>query len=97
MAVDPFALHAEIAEFGGPVTITIDPRCVVVTPWHAIVNRIRESLRGAGRHGSTGRGIREAKLGDHRLTVGDLTLEWPARASQQGDGRSRRTSRRITS
>lgn len=74
MAVDPFALHAEIAEFGAPVDITIDPRCVVVTPWHAIVNRIRESLRGAGRHGSTGRGIREAKFGDHRLLVGDLTL-----------------------
>jgi adenylosuccinate synthase len=62
MAVDPFALHAEIAEFAGPVDVTIDPRCVVVTPWHAIVNRIRESLRGAGRHGTTGRGIREAKL-----------------------------------
>jgi adenylosuccinate synthase len=75
MAVDPFALHAEIAEFGAPVEVTIDPRCVVVTPWHAIVNRIRESLRGAGRHGTTGRGIREAKLGDHRLLVGDLTLD----------------------
>jgi adenylosuccinate synthase len=75
MAVDPFALHAEIAQFGRPVDVTIDPRCVVVTPWHAIVNRIRESLRGAGRHGTTGRGIREAKLGDHRLLVGDLTLD----------------------
>jgi adenylosuccinate synthase len=74
MAVDPFALHAEIAEFAGPVDVTIDPRCVVVTPWHAIVNRIRESLRGAERHGTTGRGIREAKLGEHRLLVGDLTL-----------------------
>lgn len=75
MAVDPFALHAEIAALGRPVDITIDPRCVVVTPWHAIVNRIRESLRGAGRHGTTGRGIREAKLGDHRLRVGELTLD----------------------
>jgi adenylosuccinate synthase len=75
MAVDPFALHAEIAEFDAPVEVTIDPRCVVVTPWHAIVNRIRESIRGAGRHGTTGRGIREAKLGDHRLLVGDLTLD----------------------
>lgn len=75
MAVDPFALHAEIAEFGAPVDVTVDPRCVVVTPWHAIVGRIREALRGAGRHGSTGRGIREAKLGEHRLVVGDLSID----------------------
>lgn len=75
MAVDPYALHAEIAEFGAPVEVTIDPRCVVVTPWHAIVGRIREALRGAGRHGSTGRGIREAKLGEHRLVVGDLSRD----------------------
>jgi adenylosuccinate synthase len=73
MAVDLYALHREAAEFGGDVLArtTIDPRCVLVTPWHAILGRVREALRGAHRHGSTGRGVAEAKLGVH-LVAGDL-------------------------
>lgn len=69
MAVDPYALHGEaaaLAAIGVPAALTalsIDPRCVLVTPWHAIVNRVRELLRGDRRHGSTGRGVAEAKLG----------------------------------
>ncbi|MEO7730231.1 MAG: adenylosuccinate synthetase [Kofleriaceae bacterium] len=73
MAVDLYALHREAAEFGGDVLarVTIDPRCVLVTPWHAILGRVREALRGASRHGSTGRGVAEAKLGAH-LVAGEL-------------------------
>ena len=73
MAVDLYALHREAAEFGGDVLArtTIDPRCVLVTPWHAILGRVREALRGADRHGSTGRGVAEAKLGAH-LVASDL-------------------------
>lgn len=69
MAVDPYALHGEaaaLAEVGVPgalASLSIDPRCILVTPWHAIVNRVRELLRGDARHGSTGRGVAEAKLG----------------------------------
>jgi adenylosuccinate synthase len=73
MAVDLYALHREASEFGGDVLArtTIDPRCVLVTPWHAILGRVREALRGAHRHGSTGRGVAEAKLGAH-LVAGEL-------------------------
>jgi len=73
MAVDLYALQVEAQVFGDDVLArtTIDPRCVLVTPWHAIVGRVREALRGAGRHGSTGRGVAEAKLGAH-LVAGEL-------------------------
>lgn len=73
MAVDLYALQMELAAFGAPAEVTIDPRCVVVTPWHAVVNRVRELARGAGRHGSTGRGVGEAKLSPDKLLVGHAT------------------------
>lgn len=69
MAVDLYALAGERAELGVPADVTIDPRCVLVTPWHAIVNRLREV---ALQHGSTGRGVREAKLGPHKLYAREL-------------------------
>jgi adenylosuccinate synthase len=75
MVVDLYALHAELAALAahGPAArVTIDPRCVLVTPWHAILGRIREALRGSGRHGSTGRGIAEAKLLPERITAAEL-------------------------
>jgi adenylosuccinate synthase len=74
MAVDPYALQAEAAVFGGDVLrrLTIDPRAPVVTPWHAIAGEVREQTRGDRRHGSTGRGIFDAKLGPVRLTAGEL-------------------------
>ena len=78
MAVDPYALHGEAAALatagvaGALATLTIDPRCVLVTPWHAIVNQVRELLRGGARHGTTGRGVGEAKLGRLAIRAGQL-------------------------
>lgn len=75
MAVDLHALGVELAQFGDPSMrerVTIDPRCALVAPWHASLNLIREALRGAGRHGTTGRGVAEAKLGPVRLFAGEL-------------------------
>ncbi len=69
MVVDPYALIGEaaaLAAVGVPdalARVTIDPRAILVTPWHAIVNQMRELSRGEARHGSTGRGVAEAKLG----------------------------------
>lgn len=40
--------------------LIIDPACIVVTPFHRTLNRIREQLRGEGRHGSCGVGVGEA-------------------------------------
>jgi adenylosuccinate synthase len=81
MAVDLYALWTEAEAFaqlaGGTAAdsvgrVTVDPRCALVTPWHAAVNLVREALRGQGRHGSTGRGVGEAKLGAVRLFAGEL-------------------------
>jgi adenylosuccinate synthase len=57
--------------------LSIDPRCVVVTPFHRLVNQLRELARGAARHGSCGRGVAEAQLDSERrglpvLRMGDL-------------------------
>lgn len=88
MALDPYALHAEIealarttgvAEADLRARVTIDPRCALVTPWHATVNLVRELLRGHARHGSTGRGIAEAKLGPVRMTAGEIAFDLEAR------------------
>jgi len=83
MAVDLYALHVEAAAFGDGVLArtTLDPRCVLVTPWHAILGRVREALRGPARHGSTGRGVAEAKLGPH-LVAGDLRTGFAARLGE---------------
>jgi adenylosuccinate synthase len=80
MAIDVYALHAEAAVFDDDVLArtTIDPRCVLVTPWHAILGRVREAVRGPHRHGSTGRGVGEAKLGVH-LVAGALGRGFTAR------------------
>lgn len=72
MIVDAYALHAEagaLARVGVADAlrrVSIDPHAVMVTPWHALVNRLRETLRGTARHGSTGRGVAEAKLDSER-------------------------------
>lgn len=37
----------------------VDSDCLIVTPYHSAMNRIKELNRGANRHGSCGRGINE--------------------------------------
>jgi adenylosuccinate synthase len=72
MLIDPLALKVEaelLARHGAqPVysRLTIDPRCVIVTPFHRLVNQLRELARGAARHGSCGRGVAEAQLDSER-------------------------------
>jgi adenylosuccinate synthase len=83
VAVDPRAIERE-AEALGAIGVgdalqrlSVDPRCVVVTPFHAALNRIRELCRGEGRHGSVGLGVGEALLDAERgglpaIRFGDL-------------------------
>lgn len=65
MAVDPIALSAEadaLAAVGVPMVwdlVTVDEGALLTTPWHRAANRIRESRRGADRHGSCGMGVGE--------------------------------------
>lgn len=67
MLIDPLTLiwESRFLEGKGVVwptrLLTADPRCSIITPWHRLANRMREMARGAGRHGSVGLGIGEAR------------------------------------
>lgn len=54
--------------------LTIDPRCVIATPFHRIVNHMRELCRGPARHGSCGMGIGEARLDSERAGLPVVTV-----------------------
>lgn len=61
---------------GGNVTVSVDPRSIVTTPYDMIINQLLEQARGTSRHGSCGMGFGEAiersLLEEYRLTVGDF-------------------------
>jgi adenylosuccinate synthase len=67
VVIDPPALVREaehLAALGvaDPLgLLTVHPRCLVATAWHRALNRLRELSRGAGRHGSCGQGVGEAR------------------------------------
>jgi adenylosuccinate synthase len=66
MFVDPLALIREAEVLAGKgVTaplqrLILDPQAPLITPWHAVLNRLREARRGSARHGSCGMGVGEA-------------------------------------
>ncbi|MCE7985299.1 MAG: adenylosuccinate synthetase [Caldilinea sp. CFX5] len=83
MLLDPLAMLAEEVHLrtlgisDAFQRTTIDREAVVITPFQRAVNRVREALRGAGRHGSCGMGIGETAAdrlayGDRVLLAGDL-------------------------
>ncbi len=91
MIVDPPALFAEVAALAaagvpGPFdALSIDPACVLLTPWHQGLGRLRELARGPARHGSCGRGVAEARLDSENpglptLRLADTTDPWRLRA-----------------
>jgi adenylosuccinate synthase len=67
VVIDPLALVREashLAELGvsqPAARLVVHPRCLVATYWHRVLNQVRELARGAGRHGSCGQGIGEAR------------------------------------
>lgn len=81
MLVDPFSMHREamhLRESGiDPYPLlTVDRECLVITPYHKAMNRLREAARGPSRHGSCGMGIGEAvadSLAGCALYASDLT------------------------
>ena len=62
--------------------LSIDERALVVTPFHKAANRIREVLRGSGKHGSVGMGVGETKADE---------IAFPHQAVYAGDLRSPET------
>jgi adenylosuccinate synthase len=63
----------------------IDPEARVITPFHQAANRLREVLRGSGRHGSCGLGVGETM---HH------SLEHPGEGVVAGDLRTEKLLRR---
>ena len=82
MLVNPVTMLAEarhLKELGvaNPFSrVTVDGEALVTTPAHMLINRLREDVRGAGRHGSCGMGIgetvAEAEADPNALRVRDL-------------------------
>lgn len=83
MLIDPLAIIKEndvLQSKGikdGLERMTIDERCIVITPFHKIINRMLEITRGNNRHGSCGMGVGQAvsdekQLGDKVLYAQDL-------------------------
>ncbi len=68
MLVNPLQLETEIEVLSAKgindmwERIFIDENCFIVTPFHRLMNQIRELLRGANRHGSCGKGVGEAAI-----------------------------------
>lgn len=84
MLVNPFNAFAEAEHLHqlGVVDVfsrlTVDEHAIVVTPWHMMVNQLREILRGGARHGSCGQGIGETMADsidypELTIRVGDLS------------------------
>lgn len=72
MTIEPFALFNEGEELEKKYgidafsLITISERCLVVTPFHRAMSRLRELLRGTNRHGTVGTGVGETIEDSHR-------------------------------
>lgn len=68
MLVEPFSLlrEADVLQEKGildPLSqMSIDPECVITTPYHKLANQLRETLRGSTRHGTCGVGIGETRM-----------------------------------
>jgi adenylosuccinate synthase len=66
MLIEPYSLLNEAAHLQGLgcgdvwERLAIDTRCVVITPVHQAMNRLRELSRGKAAHGSCGLGVGEA-------------------------------------
>ncbi len=66
MLVDPYSLLEEdfVLKQKGILDamerLTIDPNCVIITPFHKMVGQMEEVARGKGRFGSTGKGVGQA-------------------------------------
>jgi len=49
-----------VMTLGGNVSVTVDPRGIVTTPYDMMINQVIERARGTARHGSCGMGFGEA-------------------------------------
>jgi len=71
MVINPFNIIEEIKEFSSKTGISgdeileriyIEADCYIVTPYHKLMNRLRELSKGTDRIGSVGTGVSEVRL-----------------------------------
>ncbi|NUT35034.1 MAG: adenylosuccinate synthetase [Hamadaea sp.] len=92
VVVDPIALSMEaehLEALGVPrlwERMSVDEAALLATPWHRAANRLRETRRGADRHGSCGVGVGEVMA---------FSLAHPDLAPRVGDVRSPARLRRA--
>jgi adenylosuccinate synthase len=81
VVLDPWALKAEVEKLGGqgvsitPETLQIADNCALILPFHRDLDALREDASGAGKIGTTRRGIGPAyedKVGRRAIRVCDL-------------------------
>ena len=84
VVIDPAHLVSEIALLRGqgaeitPQTLVVSDTAALILPLHQAVDAAREALRGAGKIGTTGRGIGPAyedKVARRAIRLGDLASE----------------------
>lgn len=86
MLIDPICMMNEADELAKKTPgwwrrLTISARCVVITPFHKRLNRLREKARGEGRHGSCGMGVGvarelELKYGRENVLCAEDIYDW---------------------
>jgi adenylosuccinate synthase len=92
MLIEPYSMLIEnvvlkhSGVYDGLERLLINPKSVIVTPWHWRANRLKEMSRGKDRHGSCGMGVGETRadqLDGLSLEVSDIPcphsierLEW---------------------
>ncbi len=63
--IEPYAIANEALAFDPTgeimVRLSVSPICPVITPFHWLLNRMRERMRGEARHGSCGYGVGEVR------------------------------------
>ena len=89
VVIDPWHLFKEIALLRSqgaeisPDTLVVSDTAALILPLHQAVDRARETMRGAGKIGTTGRGIGPAyedKVARRAVRLGDLASEDTLRA-----------------
>lgn len=81
--IEPYAMLNEEAHLAtkdvpdARSQLSVHPDCLVITPWHWRMNRLREHYRATEPHGSCGMGVGEARgdrlAGKESILVGQLT------------------------
>ena len=79
MVVNPFNLIEEVTQFAKKTNqspqdvlrrIVIDENCYIVTPYHKLVNQLREIREGDNRRGSVGTGVSEVRQILREINIG---------------------------